>query len=102
MLKYFCKNNIIPLSQIRLSTNFLREMEFMKYSKLIAPVIITVMLILFLMVYCAVWFLIPVVPSFIKVILLLIFGGLTGVSIFNLYERICEIRSGEEDDLSKY
>ena len=36
------------------------------------------------------------------VILCLIFMGLIGVSIYNLVCRILEIRSGEEDDLSKY
>lgn len=74
----------------------------MKYSKLIAPVVITIILILFLMGYCAIWLLIPEVPLFIRVLLLLIFSGLTGVSLYNLYERIQEIRSGEEDDLSQY
>lgn len=74
----------------------------MKYSKLIAPIIITVVLILILMGYFTLWILVPEVPLFIRLPLLLILGGLTGVSIYNLYERIKEIESGEEDDLSKY
>lgn len=74
----------------------------MKCSKVIAPVIITVILVLFLMGYCVIWLLIPEIPLFIRLILLIIFVGLTGLSIYNLYERIQEIRSGEEDDLSKY
>ena len=74
----------------------------MKYSKLIAPVIITAILILFLMGYCIIWLFIPEVPLFVRLLLLVIFSGLTGVSIYTLYERIQEIRSGEEDDLSKY
>lgn len=74
----------------------------MKYSKLIAPIIITALLIVILMGYFVLWIFVPEIPLFIRLLLLLIFGGLTGVSIYNLYERIKEIESGEEDDLSKY
>lgn len=74
----------------------------MKYSKLIAPIIITVILVLFFSGYCAIWFLIPEIPLFVKLLLFVIFAALAGVSIYCLYERIQEIRSGEEDDLSKY
>lgn len=74
----------------------------MKYSKLIAPVVITALLIVFLGGYALIWTIIPDVPVFVKILLVLVFIGLIGVSIYNLYERIQEIRSGEEDDLSKY
>lgn len=74
----------------------------MKISKLIAPIIITAILVFILMGYCLIWLFIPEIPLFIRLILLAIFGGLTGLSIYNLYERIQEIRSEEEDDLSKY
>lgn len=74
----------------------------MKYSKLIAPVIITILLVLFLGGYAMLWTFIPGLPAMLKVLLLFIFMGLIGVSVYNLYERIQEIRSGEEDDLSKY
>ncbi len=77
-------------------------MEFMKYSKLIAPIIITIILVLILMGYCTLFLFIPEIPRFVRMILLVIFGGLTCVSFYNLYERIKEIESGEEDDLSKY
>lgn len=74
----------------------------MKCSKLIAPIIITIILVLFFAGYCVLWFFIPEVPLWTKLLLFLIFGSLAGVSIYCLYERIQEIRSGEEDDLSKY
>ena len=56
----------------------------MKNSKLIAPIIITIILVMILTAHFFLWTLMPV-PGFI-----------------NLVERIQEIRSGEEDDLSKY
>lgn len=102
MLKSVFVTDIIRLSQIKIKHSLIKGNEFMKYSKLIAPIIITAILVLFLMGYCLIWFLIPEIPLFIRLILLAIFGGLTGLSIYNLYERIQEIRSGEEDDLSKY
>ena len=73
----------------------------MKSTKLIAPIIITVFLVLILAFYCLIWALMPV-PVIIKILLLFVLFALIGVSIYNLYERIQEIRSGEEDDLSKY
>ena len=42
------------------------------------------------------------VPAAIKIIFLLALIALMGVSIYNLIERVQEIESGEEDDLSKY
>ena len=42
------------------------------------------------------------VPAPLKVVFLLALLGLMGVSVYNLVERIEEIRSGEEDDLSEY
>lgn len=68
--------------------------------KLIAPIIITILLVLLSIG----WFLcylamdMPVATLFGA----LFCGGCAGVSCYVLYERIKEIRSGEEDDLSKY
>ncbi|MCI8872184.1 hypothetical protein E5329_11550 [Petralouisia muris] len=73
----------------------------MKSTKLIAPVIITVILMLFLLSYFFLWTILPV-PAVIKIVFLLALLALMGVSVYNLVERIQEIRSGEEDDLSKY
>lgn len=73
----------------------------MKTKKIIAPIIITCLLIL----YFIFWILgIINIPDLlgIKVLGIIIPLAFIGVSIFVLIERIKEIRSGEEDDLSKY
>lgn len=69
--------------------------------KYIAPVVITVFSVVMMCVFLAVcvFFRLPLV-------LKIIWGGICllqiGASVFVLIERIKEIRSGEEDDLSKY
>lgn len=71
--------------------------------KLIAPIIITVLLVLYFIGYAVLIVdLGAVLPMPVKVIGFLIPIALAGVSIFVLVERIKEIRSGEEDDLSEY
>lgn len=69
--------------------------------KMIAPVIITILFVLYFFGYAAmvVW-LRP--PWYVLVLGILILVCLAGVLIAMLIERIKEIRSGEEDDLSKY
>lgn len=69
--------------------------------KMIAPIIITVILLIVLLSYGVIWFIVPI-AVILKIIIGIILLGLCGVSIFVLIERIKEIRSGEEDDLSKY
>jgi hypothetical protein len=69
--------------------------------KIIAPVVITVLLVLYLGFFMLTWLFNPVSLS-IKLIGTLIPLSLIGVSVYVLVERIKEIRSGEEDDLSKY
>lgn len=73
----------------------------MEIKKIIAPIIITILLIIYLSFFIWGWSIISV-PILIRVIGLVIPLALIGVSIFVLIERIKEIRSGEEDDLSKY
>ncbi len=69
--------------------------------KVIAPVVITVLLVLYLVLYLAIGISSPI-PMAYKIVGLLIPLGLIGVSIYVLIERIKEIRSGEEDDISQY
>lgn len=69
--------------------------------KLIAPIIVTAVLVLVFFGYALVCAILPL-PAFLKLIGLLIPLSLLGVSVYVLLERIKEIRSGEEDDLSKY
>lgn len=70
--------------------------------KMIAPIIITIILILY---YAGLFFalmLIEDIPLILKVVFGVIPIPIAAVSIYVLVERIKEIRSGEEDDLSKY
>jgi large-conductance mechanosensitive channel len=69
--------------------------------KLIAPVFITLLLTAYWITSIVVWLQNPVLITG-KIIGILIPLALIGVSVFVLIERIKEIRSGEEDDLSKY
>lgn len=73
----------------------------MKVKKMIAPVVITVIVILYFFFYIF-GLDMMVEPFWVKTIGILTILALIGVSIFVLAERIKEIRSGEEDDLSKY
>lgn len=69
--------------------------------KYLAPVLITVFLIVYVILYFGMF--ITLIESMLFKILLGIIPLLfAGVMIFVLIERIKEIRSGEEDDLSKY
>ncbi|MFA9423004.1 MAG: hypothetical protein ACERLG_05475 [Sedimentibacter sp.] len=69
--------------------------------KLIAPIVITVLLFMYLATFFVSCFYVTI-PLLGKIIGSLIPLALMGVSIYVLIERIKEIRSGEEDDLSKY
>ena len=69
--------------------------------KMIAPLVIAGIIIIYYAVFVVICMCVPV-----SLALKLLFGivplALIGVTIFVLVERIREIRSGEEDDLSKY
>ena len=73
----------------------------MKTRKMIAPIIITSLLLIYIGFFVWAWYIIPI-PIWGRIIGILIPLSLMGVSIFVLIERLKEIRSGEEDDLSKY
>lgn len=70
--------------------------------KMVAPVIIAGILIVYYGAIAAVCFLLPELPVTVKVLLTVVPLALAGVAFAMLLERIREIRSGEEDDLSKY
>lgn len=70
-------------------------------NKMIAPIIITVIFILYFLGYFAVCIFIDI-PLISKLVFGLVPLALIGISFYVLAERIKEIRSGEEDDLSKY
>lgn len=70
--------------------------------KLIAPIIITILIIAYFIFYMFIGIFIEDIPSIMKVLILVIPIGLIILSITMLFERIGEIKGGEEDDLSKY
>ncbi len=65
--------------------------------KIIAPVIITVLLVLFLLGYA-----ILATISIVGIIFAVISVIGIAMAIYTLVERIHEIKKGEEDDISKY
>lgn len=69
--------------------------------KMIAPIVITAITVIYLVLYLTMVLYIDA-PAWMTITLGLILIGLIAVSIHVLIERINEIRSGEEDDLSKY
>lgn len=70
--------------------------------KMAAPILITVILVLYYIGFFLVCALIEGIPLISRVLAGILPLGLAGVSIAVLVERIREIRSGEEDDLSQY
>ena len=70
--------------------------------KLVAPVVIAALLILYYLGFAAVCVLVDGVPLLAKLLFGIIPLLLMGVVIYVLVERIKEIRSGEEDDLGQY
>ncbi|MCI7181422.1 MAG: hypothetical protein SOY12_09170 [Schaedlerella sp.] len=70
--------------------------------KMVAPVIIALLFVLYYVGIAVLFFYIEGIPGWMKVLLAVIPLALAGVMIGVLASRIKEIRSGEEDDLSKY
>ena len=68
--------------------------------KMIAPIVITVIVVLYYLLYFGV--LLYFLPLILKIIFGIIPLLLGGVMIYVCVERIREIKGGEEDDLSKY
>lgn len=69
--------------------------------KMVAPTIIALLLILYYVFIARILLLFPL-PAFVRVLVLVVALALAGGMAYVLWERIKEIRSGEEDDLSKY
>ena len=70
--------------------------------KMIAPILITVISLAYLIVFGVIFIAVPGLPLLLSVTGGILWLFLAGVSIFVFVERIKEIRSGEEDDLSQY
>lgn len=73
----------------------------MRKRKMIAPIVITALMAVFLFLYLGLLFFVGV-PVWVKIAVGVVLALDYGVSVFVLVERIKEIRSGEEDDLSQY
>ena len=69
--------------------------------KMLAPVIIAIIIVLYYVGFAAICLLIPI-PLLLKLLFGIVPLALAGVMIYVVVTRIKEIRSGEEDDLSKY
>ncbi len=70
--------------------------------KMIAPIIITIFVVLYYTGFAAVCLVVQDIPLPFRWFFGLIPLVLAGVMIYVLLTRIKEIRSGEEDDLGKY
>ncbi len=72
------------------------------WKKIIAPAVLAVIFAIYYLGISAIFLFIPEIPVLVKVLMAGIPAILAGVLIYVLIERIKEIRSGEEDDLSNY
>lgn len=70
--------------------------------KMIAPVIVTLVILAYFAGIIAAFTLIPGIPAVVKALMILVPLSLAGTMIGVFISRMKEIRSGEEDDLSKY
>lgn len=70
--------------------------------KLIAPILITILIVLYFILYMYIGLSIIEFPSIVKIILIVFPIAFMILAVYMLYERIQEIKGGEEDDLSKY
>ena len=73
----------------------------MRKRKMVAPIVITALMAVFLFLYLGLILFVEV-PVWVKIAVGAVLALDYGVSIFVLVERIKEIWSGEEDDLSQY
>ncbi len=70
--------------------------------KLIAPIVITILIVLYFIFYMSIGFIVDAFPLIIRIIMIVVPMGFMILAVYMLYERIQEIKGGEEDDLSKY
>lgn len=70
--------------------------------KMVAPIVIAILVVLYYLGFGIACMVMDEFPLAAKLLFGLIPLAFAGVSIFVLVERIKEIRSGEEDDLSQY
>ncbi|MCI9033850.1 MAG: hypothetical protein HFJ08_07345 [Lachnospiraceae bacterium] len=76
-------------------------MEKKHKKKMVAPIVISIITVIYFCFYAAICFSMSVL-LITKILFGVIPLALIGVVVYVLVERMNEIRSGEEDDLSKY
>ena len=75
----------------------------MKYwKKMIAPIVIALVIILYYAGIAVFFMTIPVIPAIVRILMVVIPLILAAVMLGVLISRIKEIQGGEEDDLSQY
>ena len=75
----------------------------MKYwKKMIAPIVIALVMILYYVGIAVFFMTISVIPAIVKILMVVIPLILAAVMLGVLISRIKEIQGGEEDDLSQY
>ena len=75
----------------------------MKYwKKMIAPIVIALVIILYYVGIAVFFMTIPVIPAIVRILMVVIPLILAAVMLGVLISRIKEIQGGEEDDLSQY
>jgi len=70
--------------------------------KMIAPIIITVLVVLYYLGIMTLFYFTPGIPFYAKLLMIIIPLIVCGLMIGVCISRIKEIQGGEEDDLSKY
>jgi len=70
--------------------------------KMIAPVVIAALLVLYFLGYAILLLAIPDLHMIVKLLLVVIPVVMAGYALWAAKERIDEIKGGEEDDLSQY
>ena len=74
----------------------------MNKKKLAAPIVVSVLLMLWLVGWLAGVCVLPGLPLPLKLVEAIVPLAAMGVTVYVLVERVNEIRSGEEDDLDNY
>ena len=73
----------------------------MNKKKLVAPIVVTILMVLLVIGYLILWLDI-LKPLWVIIVAIVVCLALIGINIGVLVERVKEIKKGEEDDLSQY
>lgn len=82
--------------------NILEGENDMQRRKMIAPIVITAIIVLYYIVFVTFFVFLEGIPLLVKILGIVIPMLIAGICIYVLLDRIKEIKSDDEDDLSKY